>query len=245
MKPEMLAVRAVNQYRGRDIIAYLGLRYYLDNECSRKDVWSEGIASHLVQTRKSPVYFKSGHFKEVSKDGSIINRNMYLPGPNEIMAESYLLNYCSNQLAFQSSNCVYSYRFPGKSSNEGIFVNYFPGFRDRNKFIKEICNERPEDKTKILFTDIKKFYPSISYELALESWIKSCQNSHVPIKIRSLGEKILSDHKAFSDICQDSTGLLTGPMFSHLIANLVLSDLDKFMSANVIPIKNEVEHNLG
>ena len=51
MKAELLAIRAINQYRRRDILAYLGLRYYLDSSCSKKDIWIRDISTHLVNTR--------------------------------------------------------------------------------------------------------------------------------------------------------------------------------------------------
>ena len=37
MKAGLLAIRATNQYRRRDVLAYLGLRYYLDNSAARSD----------------------------------------------------------------------------------------------------------------------------------------------------------------------------------------------------------------
>lgn len=54
MRPELLAVRAVNQYRRRDVIAYLGLRYYFANTCAITDKWAKDISSHLVLTKTSP-----------------------------------------------------------------------------------------------------------------------------------------------------------------------------------------------
>jgi hypothetical protein len=233
MKPEMLSVRAVNQYRYRDTIAYLGLRYYLDNDCAKRDIWAKDITNHLIQTRSSPIYFKSNHFKEIADNGSIIHRSIYLPGPNEIMAEAFLLHYCSTQTNFQSAQCVYSYRFPAKTSKESIFSNYFPGFQERNKFIKKACGEGDLENTKVLFTDIRKFYPSIPHYLALEAWTKACESTSFSAKVRTLGERILSDHQNFSRHHQEESGILTGPMFSHLIANLLLSDLDKFMSKSM------------
>jgi hypothetical protein len=224
MRPEMLSVRAVNQYRYRDTIAYLGLRYYLDNDCARRDVWAEDISTHLIQTRSSPIYFKSTHFKEIDEDGSIIHRSIYLAGSNEMLAESYLLHYCSTEAEFQSKACVYSYRFPVKSSKESIFRNYFPGFQDRNNFINKVCQEAGTDDTKVLFTDTKKFYPSISCNLALQAWNSSCKKAGNFEKIRAIGEKILSHHEDISSLEQEIPSLLTGPMFSHLVANLILSD---------------------
>src|SRR5574341_803706 len=112
MRPETLAVRAVNQYRRRDIVAYLGLRYYLENEAAKRDVWAKNVSTHLVNGRVAPIYFCSYHFKEISDQGNVVYRNLYVPGPNEILAETVLLHECSLHSSFRSSACVYSYHFP-------------------------------------------------------------------------------------------------------------------------------------
>ncbi len=62
---EILAVRSVNQYRRRDVFAYLGLRYYLDNLAARKDVWAQDAATSLLKTRSQVGYFESQHFNRV------------------------------------------------------------------------------------------------------------------------------------------------------------------------------------
>ena len=67
MRPELLAVRAINQYRRRDVLAYLGLRYYLENDCAKNDVWARDISAHLVKTQESPIYYRSYHFKEMNE----------------------------------------------------------------------------------------------------------------------------------------------------------------------------------
>lgn len=46
MRPQLLALRAANQYRTRDIMAYLGLRYYFANQCASRDRWAEEVSSH-------------------------------------------------------------------------------------------------------------------------------------------------------------------------------------------------------
>jgi hypothetical protein len=49
-------------------------------------------------------------------------------------------------------------------------------------------------------------------------------------KFRQLGEKILSDHVAVAAKTENCDGVLTGPMFSHLIGNLVLREVDVRMN---------------
>lgn len=228
MRPELLAVRAINQYRRRDVLAYLGLRYYLENCCARSDLWAREVSTHLVSTRSSPVYFRSYHFKEMDEEGSVICRNIYIPGPNEALAESVLLYECSLDPAFKSLPCVYSYRFPKPNSKYGIFKNYFPGFRERHNSIARVCNKL--NGAIVQYTDIVKFYPNISKELALKAWQLACDSSSISSAFRDLGEYLLTDHTEVATAHDEGLGILTGPMFSHLIANLVLAKVDKTMS---------------
>jgi hypothetical protein len=226
MSPGLLAVRAVNQYRRRDVLAYIGLRYYLENISAKSDLWIRNVSIHLVNNRKSPVYFRSYHFKEIS-DEVVIHRNIFIPGPNEALAETALLHECSKHSAFRSLPCVYSYRFPKSNSREGVFQNYFPGYRERHNTIADACHS--SDDAIVLYTDIKKFYPSIPKELALETWVSACDSSDISSEFRQTGERLLEDQSNTSNSYDDGLGIIIGPMFSHLIANLVLSKIDELM----------------
>lgn len=227
MRPEMLAVRAVNQYRRRDFLAYVGLRYYLENEVAKRDIWSKEVSSYLVNSRNSPIYFRSFHFKELSDKKEAIYRKIYLPGPNEILAEAALLYECSLFSAFRSSPCVYSYHFPESTSNEGVFRSYFPRYRSRHQSIANACLRF--NQATVHYTDIRKFYPSIQKELATNAWKLACDTSKISPTMRELGERLLEEYFKVADESQDALAILTGPMFSHLIANLVLFKIDKLM----------------
>jgi heat shock protein HspQ len=233
MRSGLLAVRAINQYRRRDVLSYLGLRYYLENDCSKNDLWANDISRHLVNTRDTPIYHRSYHFKEISNDGTTEYRNIYVPGANEILAESALIYDCSKEPAFESLKCVYSYHFPEISSKEGIFRNYFTGFQRRNNSIANVCTELNDSSTIVRYTDIKKFYPTIRHELALEVWKSACDTSTLSNTSRELGERLLSQYNETSKATNDGLGVLTGPMFSHFIANLVLDKVDKTMSQHM------------
>jgi heat shock protein HspQ len=233
MRSGLLAVRAINQYRRRDVLSYLGLRYYLENDCSKNDLWANDISRHLVNTRDTPIYHRSYHFKEISNDGTTEYRNIYVPGANEILAESALIYDCSKEPAFESLKCVYSYHFPEISSKEGIFRNYFTGFQRRNNSIANVCTELNDSSTIVRYTDIKKFYPTIRHELALEVWKLACDTSTLSNTSRELGERLLSQYNETSKATNDGLGVLTGPMFSHFIANLVLDKVDKTMSQHM------------
>jgi hypothetical protein len=227
MRPEVLAVRAVNQYRRRDIVAYIGLRYYLENQVAKRDLWASDVSTYLVDKRLAPIYFHSNHYKEISSEGIVSYRTLYMPGPNEILAEAALLNECSLHPSFESSGCVYSYKFPASYSKEGIFRSYFPRYRSRHQAIADACAKLGH--AVVRYTDIQKFYPSIRKELATDAWRTACDASNISPKMRELGEQILDEHFKVASESKDGLSILTGPMFSHLIANLVLFKIDKIM----------------
>jgi hypothetical protein len=226
MRPELLAVRAVKQYRRSDILAYLGLRYYLENQSTRSDLWARDVSTHLVSTEIFPVYYRSYHFKEMDGE-SVVHRNIFVPGPNEVLAETCLLYECSKYPAFASSEKVYSYRFPKLNSKESVFQSYFPGFKRRHRSIADAC--RKDNDAVVRYTDIRKFYPNASRELALTEWNLACNSSNIPAIYQELGEILLDGHAKIAEALNEGTGLLIGPMFSHLMANLILAKVDKTM----------------
>lgn len=83
----------------------------------------------------------------------------------------------------------------------------------------------------VLYTDIKKFYPSIVSVDAVTAWVNACQQSEINNEYKKLGLKILENHKKVCEKDNTGKGLLTGPMFSHVIANLLLDRIDMEMNA--------------
>jgi len=226
-KPETLAIRAANQYRRRDIIGYLGLRYYLDNVCAVRDRWANEISTLLAQYEDHPVYHESWHFKEWSEETKKIeHRRLSLPTPNEILAETAILDACSRAGgAFKTASSVYSYQLATGNEKTGVFFPYFVGFKKRHNDIADAARKYPDGI--VVYTDIRKFYPSISHDMALHAWEKSAGEGALNSKYIELGRKLLEGHKLFCN--EDEQGILTGPMFSHLIANLVLRPVDESM----------------
>ena len=229
MRPQLLALRAANQYRARDILAYLGLRYYFANQCARRDRWAEEVSSHLVMSRSSSAYFQSLHFKDIHGDGQVGHREIFLPGPNESFAEAALLAECSRHAAFHSPGFVFSYRLSEGEDTQGVYKPYFSGLQERQQQIAAAC--KADVGQVVRYTDIKRFYPNIAGELALSAWLKACDVAQMASLFRELGTKILADHALVCQSVAHGKGLLTGPMFSHLIANLVLRKVDEAMSA--------------
>jgi len=223
-------VRSVNQYRRRDTLAYLGLRYYLGNEAARSDRWAREVATNLALTRTELPYFRTLHFKERDDQGIVQHRDIFLPSPNEALAEAALLEECGD--AFSNPPTVFSYALNAKDSRSGSFRAYMPGLRDRHDRIAEACDHCPSGI--VQYADIKRFYPSIGTELAAKAWHQQCEAGRLSKRFRDLGAKLIADHATAAG--EESRGILTGPMFSHLLGNLVLRGIDGDLSES-LPVK--------
>ena len=227
-RPGVLAVRAVNQYRRRDVLTYLALRYYLDNDAARSVQWAREVATDLVLTRSAPAYFQALHFKDLSQRQGVDHRQMLLPAANEALAEAALLAECAKHpQAFGNPACVFSYPLNSGDDRSGIYEHYSKGLRNRHDAIARACDEMPDGV--VQYIDLKKFYPSIAISTAHEVWRRSATGARLGSRWQSLGDKLLADHGSTS---AEKPSILTGPMFSHLIANLVLRPLDDEFASN-------------
>jgi hypothetical protein len=223
-RPGKLSVRAVNQYRRRDVLTYLALRYYLANAAARSDQWAQRVATDLVLTRSRPVYFRALHFKDHEASGGVEHRRVFLPGANEALAEAALLDECSNHPAeFSNPPFVFSYELSQGEDRAGIFQPYFGGLHRRHEAIVDACDNSPSGIVR--YADIKRFYPSIKGDLALEVWSRQAERAKLASHFRELGERLIEDHRESRE--PGDRGILTGPMFSHLLGNLVLRKLDQ------------------
>ena len=221
-----LAIKSLNQYRKRDILPYLGLRYYLESSTGRQSRWIKNICTRLTTDVVQSSYLKTYHFKDFS-NGVFLHRDIYLPAPNEILSEVALIAEISTYDSFKPKPYVYSYRFSEKKEKSGVFQPYFNGFKERHKSIADAC--RKMEGGVVLYTDIKKFYPSIRSTDASIAWEHACDKSCIVSEYRSLGSAILEKHKIVSHRDGTGNGVLTGPLFSHVIANLLLDQIDTQM----------------
>lgn len=225
MKKSILAIKAINEYRKINIISYLGLRYYLANASACKDRWISEISCKLSKDENSkPAYLKTYHFKENKEDGTFKYREFYLPTPNEALAETALLYELSMKKEFKPEPYIYSYLLADKSEPVGIFSPYFNGYQKRHNDITKACKIIKDGI--VLYTDIQKFYPKVCANNAKQVWSEYSQLASLPTDLTQLGEKLLDNHTRTSE--NDKTGkcLLTGPIFSHIIANILLNKID-------------------
>ncbi|EGQ9099424.1 RNA-directed DNA polymerase [Vibrio alginolyticus] len=221
-----IALKALNQYRKRDVYAYLGLRYYLENTSARSDDWVERVCAKLVTDGRSFGYLKTNHYKDWHED-TYVYRDVFLPTPVESLSEALLITELSKYKEFQPQHYVFSYKLAPVSDVSGLFVPYFNGIKERHSFISNLCWEN--EGSSVLYTDIKKFYPSIRHEDAMNVWKEKCLASNLDAKYFLLGKKLLEQHYKVNRRYQTGKGILTGPMFSHIIANLLLDKIDRQM----------------
>lgn len=230
-RPGSIAAKAVNQYRRRDIFAYLGLRYYLENTAARSDKWARQVATSLALRRKSPGYLRIDHFKEVHAERGILHRPIFLPSPNEALAEAALLDACAEAgRVFSPAKSVFSYRLSEQQDLSGSFQHYMLGLRDRHAAIATSCRDRPGSI--VVHLDVQRFYPSITCERARKAWVSACDSSGLGKNWIELGDRLLSLHGEAAD--GERGHILTGPMLSHLIGNLILRDIDEEMTGKKV-----------
>ena len=228
MRADSLATKCVSQYRSRDIFAYLAIRYCLESDIARKDAWVEQNAVQVVLGSPKGSYIRSYHFKQIDDNGAIENRELFVPGVTEALAEASLLAACASHAKSYSLKSVFSYRPTGREDRSAYFEQYMVGLRQRQHGIAEACAANPDGV--VVYTDIERFYPSISFELAKHHWLRFCKAAELDIRYNDLGLKLIENYKQRAD----GDGLLTGPMFCHFLANLVLCEIDAF--AQTLPV---------
>ena len=220
-----IALKSINQYRKRDIIAYLSLRYYLGSKSSRTDLWANEVAVSLSLKKKSSGLLKIKHFKGYSEEEAQF-RDIFIPSPNDIIAESALISKCSEYEIFHTNSSVYSYLI--NNDDRSVFQHYTNGLRKRYNSIKSACQDKSNEE--IMYLDIKSFYPSINLDLLRNLWSETCTSSKFPEKFTDLGLAFIEKYRLEQGDVK-RPGLLIGPMFSHLLANLYLKNLDKTMKS--------------
>lgn len=220
-----IALKSLNQYRKRDIIAYLSLRYYLDSKSSRTDLWAKEVATNLTLKNESTSFLKIKHFKCLINN-EIKFREIHIPSPNDIISESVLISECAKHDSFYSNSAVYSYLLNDKS--ESVYKHYTNGLNKRFLSIQQACRDQTNEE--VLYLDVKSFYPSINLSTIEKIWIEACHESNIPNLYLELGKSFINKYKIEQKEIKNP-GLLIGPMFCHLLANLYLKKIDNSMKS--------------
>lgn len=231
MRPGILAVRASNEYQRRDIIGYLGLRYYLLASCARTDRWSWDVASDLVRFRKGQPYRSCKVYKGVSErrgadePGVIESRELRLPAPNEMLCEAALLSACAEKAGpFGRHPAAFSNILCRGESREGMVEPYFKWWKERQRAIGTACYRAPTGM--VVYYDLKQFYPSIEHAQIESAWRSAAEAAGLETRWRAIGDRIIADYRSLTG----GRGLPMGPMFAHILGNLVLRTFDQKMT---------------
>ncbi len=221
---DSLPSRSVNQYRGRDIFAYLALRYCVSSQAAKSDSWAINNAIHIVMGSEKGDYLRSLHFKQINEKDEVEIREIYVPSTSEALAEAALIAECSDKIHNYFKRELFSYIPSESGDRRSYFRPYMEGLRARQKAIKAACEKM--ETAEVLYLDVKSFYPSITTALARTAWLRFCEATNLEERYKNLGFKLIYNHSLRSN----GKGMLTGPMFSHLIANIVLKPIDDWAS---------------
>ncbi len=231
MNVSRLALRALNEYRRVSPFTYLSLRYMLLSTASQSDRWAKEIAPEILFRRDGPAYLPCRQYKQIRESGGFEYRSLHFPCANEALAEAALLAHCAEAGGpFAPTDDVFSYRLSEATSGEGSFKAYFKLFSARQNAIGKACHKRPNDI--VLYADIKSFYTSVSLGRARLVWSEACRKAGVEAGWRMLGMRLIEEQRAVQKAEKQNAvrfGLLVGPMFSHLLGNLVLLEFDQAM----------------
>lgn len=225
MKPGILASRAVAQYRNRDIFTHLALRYFLEAEVSLTDSYARTTAIQIVRGANAPAYLRVSQFKEIDASGRVEHRELHVPSAAEALAEASLLAECAKDSQAPNRDFCFSYWLSAEGDRSGYFEPYMVGLRARQRAVTRWIEDVPN--CHVRYVDIQKFYPSISCDLAINAWRNFSERRGLSDSLKLLGEKLIDKHR----IAGKTGSILTGPMFSHFLGNLVLSEVDKEISA--------------
>jgi hypothetical protein len=158
----------------------------------------------------------------VNDNGTLEYRDVRFPAANEALTEAALLAACSAAGGpFAPTEDVYSYHLANPASLDGSFKPYFRLFTARQRAIGRACRRWPDRL--VLYADIKRFYPSVSARHALNAWRTASESAGLDPGWVTIGYRLLEGQRS----CK--RGLLIGPLFSHVVGNLLLLEFDKAM----------------
>ncbi|WP_139020354.1 hypothetical protein [Citromicrobium sp. JLT1363] len=215
-----LSNRAIRQYRARDVFPYLLLRYFLEGDFARSDDFAMRIAPQIFRSTNHPKYLEIPYFKERDSKGEVQYRSMHMPAPSEVLVEASIIAECSEKADIPDRNVCFSYWPTAPGDETGFFQPYMKGLKARQEAVAEAIRSKPSSTVRYL--DIKKFYPSITCMRAEQVWQEFCSGHGISSTSLLAGLHLIKMHERVGD-----GRMLTGPMFSHLMGNLILKDLDR------------------
>lgn len=216
--PPKLLLRALNQTRMRDNVAYVALRAAAESQKSLAPDWLEQFVNHRTLIRRSWSFRRYFLFKGYSPEGDISYRTMHGPSPLAALTEAYLLFHLAKEPAFAAPQRAYSYLWPKSPRSSRNYQFFLEGYRSRNESVRSQMRENTN--LVAVVTDIRAFYPSVNQNDLL---------SRLHRRLESIGDETLSasvSRYASELLGQTSQGIPIGPDFGHLLGHIALEDVD-------------------
>ena len=223
---DLLGLRALQATRKLHLPTYVATRFLLDSSAGKSEgSWAKTILPRKYSMRDLGRFQKTTRFKKIRADGSYEYRSYDVPSPTTAITEALLLARFSTSAAFEKSTNVYSYLWPSSASCPYNFEHYVNGYKRRNRDI-ELLLEANKDAV-VIVSDIEKFYPSILRNRAKVRLNNAMRDGGIDKETQMVASLML-EH-LFAAI-PGQRGIATGPEFSHVIGDLALASMDKYLS---------------
>lgn len=224
IKPDILALRALNACRLIHKPSYVALRALFNgNDVIRRLLWISKIVEHKARIRQNWTYHNYPVFKEFNKDSKTPDYRIFTIGsPLTLMVEAYILDCLSREEAFKFSPHIYSYLWPKSPRSTRSYLYYHNGYASRNVHISNLLISLPNHVA--LVTDIRRFYPSISWKALiprLENRLTKVHNSTTARIVHRFVEGLKETNK---------DGIPVGPEISHVLGNIALERVDEILT---------------
>lgn len=232
--PSSFSAKAIGQYRPRDIFTYSSLRLFLQSEFSKSDEFAEIVANNTLRGSKSISYLELNFFKEIDDQGQISHRLMHMPSAVDALGEMYVIANAQHISGGPDKGVCFSYWPEAPASTRGCYLPYMDGIRSRQKAIWSALQD--DSSAVVQYLDIKKFYPSIKLSEVKSVWLRHCQENGIPNNICDVGFALIDKYERAG-----SGELITGPMFSHYLANVMMEKIDAFVKDIECPVFRYVD----
>jgi hypothetical protein len=213
-EPTTLALRALNYWHRRSHLSYFSLRAFL----LRNNGFDLGISLNSAESLLHRVgirAFQDMVYKNTSSKSVHTYRNITSLSPHFALLESYLLTRLKYIPATFMEGDVYSYRWPKSKNPSRFFEFYRQYYIERNEKINRALSH---DKDLVAVSlDIKSFYPSCPQE-------KCFSKFYEVVKGQDFSDLACKYVSALFGECEN--GLPVGPAISHVLANLVMRNID-------------------
>ncbi len=224
MDATLLITRALNQLPRQYVPSYLGLRVFAESTSKElRNDWTVGYVDRRSVTRRRQAYWKYSGLKGQDEQGKLEYRHFVVGSPTTLLAECRLISMLSQWPQFARHPAVYSYLWPSYGKGGHLFAHFFYGYRLRERHVAEAVRQSPDHTCIIL--DLKNFYPSVDKDKALRRFRERVSKAEATNSEKDTANFLVEQLLSFPE-----SGLPVGPPLSHVLANVVLENVDREMA---------------